>query len=578
MGEPLTSRRCAIYVRKSSEEGLDMSYNSLEAQSDACAAYIASQRHEGWVRLQQVYEDGGYSGGTLERPGLQQLLADVASGKIDIIVVYKIDRLTRSLTDFAKLNDLLDRNKVSFVAVTQQFNTSTSMGRLTLNVLLSFAQFEREVAGERIRDKVAASKKKGMWMGGPVPLGYAVRDRKLIIVPDEAEIVRGMFKRYLELRSVHLLQRELEEQGVRSRLRHLGDGRMLGGQVLGRGAIAHMLKNPLYVGQVRFQNQLHAGQHDQIVERELFDSAQTALAAQSPGEDARAKRKIGAMLQGIVFDENSNRLTPNFSKKNGVRYHYYTSAKRLKAASDDLQGIRVPAGDLERLVLVAVADRLRDGTKMQQWGKLHAPASELPKLLTRCSGLGALVGSKTISGEAAAREVIERVQVSKSQVHIRLSASGLRKNLGLTDTAFPRIDNSQSDVWDRDHDASSLDPLEITIVSHLLRCGKQVKLVLGQDTSEPARTNPHLINMVVKARLWFDGLASARYLTLRSIASEENCDKSYVSRLLSIAFLAPDIIERILTGEHQATLTPERLRKACPLPVRWEDQRALLLD
>ena len=245
MGDPLISRRCAIYVRKSSEEGLDMSYNSLEAQSDACAAYIASQRHEGWARIQQVYEDGGYSGGTLERPGLQQLLADVASGKIDIIVVYKIDRLTRSLTDFAKLNDLLDRNKVSFVAVTQQFNTSTSMGRLTLNVLLSFAQFEREVAGERIRDKVAASKKKGMWMGGPVPLGYAVRDRKLIIVPDEAEIVRGMFKRYLELRSVHLLQRELEEQGVRSRLRHLGDGRTLGGQVLGRGAIAHMLKNPL---------------------------------------------------------------------------------------------------------------------------------------------------------------------------------------------------------------------------------------------------------------------------------------------------------------------------------------------
>ena len=339
-----------------------------------------------------------------------------------------------------------------------------------------------------------------------------------------------------------------------------------------------MLKNPLYVGQVRFQNQLHAGQHDQIVERELFDSAQTALAAQSPGEDARTKRKIGTSLQGIAFDDNGNRLTPNFSKKNGVRYHYYTSAKRLKAASDDLQGLRVPAGDLERLVVVAVADRLRDGTKMQQWGRLHAPASELPKLLSRCSGLGALVGSTTIRGETAAREVIERVQVSKSRVQIHLSASGLRKNLGLTDSAHACTDNSQNDALDREHDASSFDPLEITLVSHLLRCGKQVKLVLGQDPSEPARTNPHLINMVVKARLWFDGLASARYLTLRSIANEENCDKSYVSRLLSIAFLAPDIIERILTGEHPASLTPERLRKACPLPMRWEDQRAVLLD
>ncbi len=243
MAERAPAKRCAIYVRKSSEEGLDMSYNSLEAQSDACAAYIASQRHEGWVKLPKVYEDGGYSGGNMERPGLQQLLVDVAAGKVDIIVVYKIDRLTRSLTDFARLNEVLDQNNVSFVAVTQQFNTSTSMGRLTLNVLLSFAQFEREVAGERIRDKVAASKKKGMWMGGPVPLGYAVKDRKLVIMPEEAEIVRSMFRRYLELRSVHLLQKELEQQGVRSRTRPLKDGRTLGGLVLGRGAIAHMLKN-----------------------------------------------------------------------------------------------------------------------------------------------------------------------------------------------------------------------------------------------------------------------------------------------------------------------------------------------
>ncbi len=390
MAERAPVKRCAIYVRKSSEEGLDMTYNSLEAQSDACAAYIASQRHEGWVKLSKVYEDGGYSGGNMERPGLQQLLADVAAGKVDIIVVYKIDRLTRSLTDFARLNEVLDRNNVSFVAVTQQFNTSTSMGRLTLNVLLSFAQFEREVAGERIRDKVAASKRKGMWMGGPVPLGYAVKDRKLVIVPDEAETVRGMFRRYLELRSVHLLQKELEQQGVRSRTRLLKDGRTLGGLVLGRGAIAHMLKNPLYVGLIRFKADLHRGQHEPIIPKEFFDAVQAALDEQSPGEEARIKRPAGELLRGKVFDDSGSRMQPTYSNKKGVRYHYYTSAKLLRLATDDPNGIRVPAGDLERLVVSAVADRLRDANKMQQWLTPRTSPSELPALLKRCTDLASL--------------------------------------------------------------------------------------------------------------------------------------------------------------------------------------------
>ena len=284
MAERTPIRRCAIYVRKSSEEGLDMSYNSLEAQSDACAAYVASQRHEGWVKLPKIYEDGGYSGGNMVRPGLQQLLTDVRDNKVDIILVYKIDRLTRSLTDFARLTETLDKHEVSFVAVTQQFNTSTSMGRLTLNVLLSFAQFEREVAGERIRDKVAASKKKGMWMGGPVPLGYAVLDRKLVIVPGEAKIVRCMFERYLQLRSVHLLQQELDQQGVRSRTRLLKDGRSLGGIALGRGAISHMLKNPLYLGQIRHAGELHKGQHEALVDQDVFDMVQATLTEHGPGE------------------------------------------------------------------------------------------------------------------------------------------------------------------------------------------------------------------------------------------------------------------------------------------------------
>ncbi len=583
MAERTPVKRCAIYVRKSSEEGLDMSYNSLEAQSDACAAYIASQRHEGWVKLAKVYEDGGYSGGNMERPGLQQLLVDVAGGKVDIIVVYKIDRLTRSLTDFARLNEVLDQNNVSFVAVTQQFNTSTSMGRLTLNVLLSFAQFEREVAGERIRDKVAASKKKGMWMGGPLPLGYAVKDRKLVIVRDEAEIVRGMFRRYLELRSVHLLQKELEQRGVRSRIRPLKDGRTLGGLVLGRGAIAHMLKNPLYVGQIRYQGELHGGQHEAIITKELFDAVQATLDEQSPGEEARVKRPTGDLLKGKVFDGSGSRMQPTYSNKKGVRYHYYTSSKRLRSASDDPNGIRVPAGDLERLVISAVADRLRDANQMQQWLAPRTSPSELLGLLRRCADLASHTSCRPLTDTTKAIDLIQKVAVTKRKIEVLISSQELQNQLGFAAASHQQQGISRDGIHsantceepDRDTDD---DALRVVIASHLLRCGKQVKLVLGHEPDGTKKANPQLVDMIVKTRRWYEGLTSRRYPTLRSIAAEEQCDKSYVSRLLSIAFLAPDIVESILTGDHAATFTPERLRKACPLPLRWEEQRAMLLD
>ncbi len=583
MAEKAHIRRCAIYVRKSSEEGLDMSYNSLEAQRDACSAYIASQRHEGWMRLPTIYEDGGYSGGNMDRPGVQQLLGDVAAGKIDIIVVYKIDRLTRSLTDFAKLNDLLDRHQVSFVAVTQQFNTSTSMGRLTLNVLLSFAQFEREVAGERIRDKVAASKKKGLWMGGPVPLGYAVKDRKLVIVREEAEIVQNMFARYLELKSVHLLQRELEAQGVRSRQRILTDGRSAGGHVLGRGAISHMLQNPLYLGLISHAGELHTGQHEAIVDRESFDHVQATLADAGPGDNATSKRASSALLKGLLYDVNGNRLQPTHCNKKGVRYHYYTSARRLRSASDDPQGVRVPAGDLERVVITAIADRLKDETLMHLWLSNHVQASDLPALLTRCSALAKCISSSDHAGAIAARTIIDRVQVSKNLIDIRLSEVRLRRELQILPLQSA-IDSERQPTrrppsgLKGESSSSTPGQLHIAVASHLLRCGKQVKLVLSNGVDESGKVNPLLVDMIVKPWRWHRGLTSGRYPTLRSIASEERCDKSHVSRLLTIAFLAPDIVERILEGRHRATLTPERLRKACPLPMRWDEQRALLLD
>jgi len=561
------TRRCAIYVRKSSEEGLDMSYNSLEAQTDACAAYIASQRHEGWAKLPKVYEDGGYSGGNMERPGLKELMADVEAGLIDIIVVYKIDRLTRSLTDFAKLNDVLDRNEVSFVAVTQQFNTSTSMGRLTLNVLLSFAQFEREVSGELIRDKVAASKRKGMWMGGPVPLGYAVDERKLVIIPNEAKIVRAMFMRYLELHSVHLLQRQLEKQGVRTRTRALRSGQISGGCLLGRGAISHMLKNPLYVGKIRYKDELHAGQHAAIVDEETFDAVQVLLARYSPGESARSKRPTGALLQGILFDVNGERLIPTHANKRGVRYHYYTSAKRLKSAAEDPEGLRVPAGDLEQFVIKAVANRLSDHKCISKWMSKHSSVDKA-KILIRSAEIAKHISSEDSIVAAKHIELIQKVELSKAAVIIRMSGIKMFDALGVV---------KPSNVEDESTDERDCF-LNIVINSHLLRCGKQVKLVLGASGDEPREVNPKLVEMIAQPKRWYEGLTSGKYPTLRAISNEENLDKSYVRRLLSLVFLAPDIVERILTGDHAATLTPERLRKACPLPVRWDDQHAMLID
>ena len=271
--------RCAIYTRKSSEEGLEQAFNSLDAQREACAAFIASQKHEGWTVLPTLYDDGGFSGGTMQRPALRRLIADIEAGQIDVVVVYKVDRLTRALSDFAKLVEVFDRRGVSFVSITQQFNTTTSMGRLTLNVLLSFAQFEREVTGERIRDKIAASKKKGMWMGGMPPLGYDVKNRKLVVNDDEARIVVDIYRRYLALKSVHALRDELADAGITSKRRMRPDGAEYGGQKLSRGALYLILQNRLYRGEISHKGNSYPGEHPAIVDKPLWDEVQAVLAA-----------------------------------------------------------------------------------------------------------------------------------------------------------------------------------------------------------------------------------------------------------------------------------------------------------
>src|SRR5256884_3008925 len=350
--------RCAIYTRKSTDYNLELAFNSLDAQREACEAYIKSQAHEGWRLIPGRYDDGAFSGASLDRPALQQLLADVRAGKIDIVLVYKVDRLTRSLADFAKLIELFDAHGVSFVSITQSFNTSSSMGRLTLNVLLSFAQFERELIGERVRDKIAASKRKGIWVGGPVPLGYAAVDKKIVVVPAEAAAVRTIFTRYLELGSVRALAEDLDRRGIRSKPRRPSNGRTIGGGRFGVGALAHLLKNRFYIGEVVYRGEVHGGQQAPIVDRAMFAAVQAKLAAQARARRGRL-RGSPAILSGRLFDHRGNRMSPTHANKRGARYRYYISQPLLQNKPRALGSLhRVPAAELEALAVAALRNHL----------------------------------------------------------------------------------------------------------------------------------------------------------------------------------------------------------------------------
>src|SRR5216683_1402737 len=342
------ARRCAIYTRKSSEEGLEQDYNSLHAQREACEAFIRSQAGEGWRLVKTAYDDGGFSGAGMERPGLQQLLANIREGLVDTVVVYKVDRLTRSLTDFARMVELFDAKGVSFVAVTQQFNTTTSMGRLTLNVLLSFAQFEREVTGERIRDKIAASKKKGMWMGGVPPLGYEVHDHKLVVVESEAETVRHIFRRYAMLGSVRLLKEELEAAGIRSKQWTSAAGRTRGGKPLARGALYLMLQNRIYRGEIVHKEQSYPAEHEAIVDEALWETVQAKLAANAVERGSGERAKSSSPLAGLLFDAEGHPMTPSHAVKQGRRYRYYVSRPLITGSRANIAGgLRIPAAEIE---------------------------------------------------------------------------------------------------------------------------------------------------------------------------------------------------------------------------------------
>jgi DNA invertase Pin-like site-specific DNA recombinase len=534
--------RCAVYTRKSTEEGLEQEFNTLHAQREACAACILSQKHEGWQLLPEFYDDGGYSGGNMERPGLKQLMADVESGRVDVIVVYKVDRLSRSLADFAKIVEVLDRVGSSFVSVTQAFNTTTSMGPLTLNVLLSFAQFEREVTGERIRDKVAASKKKGMWMGGPVPLGYDVKDRKLIINPAEAATVRHIFERYLALRSGPQLVDELMASGIRTKLRAFKDGRQVGGVPFTVGPLSHLLNNPVYVGEVRHKGTNYPGQHEPIISQELWDEVQSSLASN------RVNRRIGgwgrapSLLTGMLFDQTGRLMTPTSSAKAARRYRYYTSRARTGEMLSAREKAKIPAGELERVVI-----------------------EQLLNWLERCGGTNLKGTSEEIDEQCVASNIFAK----------RLAAGTFHELRGELLSRNARIDLMTESIkisFDEAKPSGAVHRACLELKSELVDRGSDLKLMIAPDTGQQQRDpDPVLVKLIVHAFAARESLLSG---TADTITSEYSL--LHRSRLARLSYLAPDIISAIVAGNHPPALHGRRLLRAANLPLDWDGQRRLL--
>jgi DNA invertase Pin-like site-specific DNA recombinase len=565
--ERKASIRCAIYTRKSSEEGLEQSFNSLDAQREACQSYIESQRHEGWCPIATHYDDGGYSGATMERPALRRLLDDIEAHKIDTVVVYKVDRLTRSLADFAKIIEIFDARSVSFVSVTQQFNTTTSMGRLTLNVLLSFAQFEREVTGERIRDKIAASKRKGMWMGGMPPLGYDLKNRKLIVNEKEAACVRDIYRRYLKLGCVSKLKADLDRRGILSKKRRSQTGRNSGGAPYSRGALYQILQNRSYLGEIAHRGQVFPGEHDSIVSRKLWDRVQARLKANNQGHRNGTRAAAPSLLAGLIYDSRSNRFTPSHAVKNGKRYRYYVSQARIQhrpGAKGALASI--PAHEIETLVASKLRSFLASAKEVVDTLRLPSDDPSMIQALVAAAQGRLKPGAKASPAEMREflRAVISRIVVHEKRVEILAGKRAMRHAL----LGRSPIGEPPGVAGKERHDL-----FRLVIQARLKRCGGEVRLMLpaGSSADNPARTPPSLIKAIARAHHWYERIMKGEVKDQRSIAKQTGLDERYLSRIFQCAFLAPDIVETILRGSQPPDLTLERLR--VPIPLDWSTQR-----
>jgi site-specific DNA recombinase len=545
---------CAIYTRKSSEEGLEQSFNSLHAQREACEAYIQSQKHEGWEVLQAHYDDGGFSGGNIERPGLKKLLSDISTGKVNTVVVYKVDRLTRSLADFAKIVESFDAKGVSFVSVTQQFNTTSSMGRLTLNVLLSFAQFEREVTGERIRDKVAASKKKGMWMGGNVPLGYDLINRSLIVNPEEAEQVRTIFQEYVRLGSVYELYKWLKANGIRSKVRTATTGRKLGGAAMSRGTLYHLLSNPIYVGKTAHQGKLFPGMHAAIVEPDLWERAANRL------KDNRVSRQVShnspseRLLQDKLFSSSSERYTPTHAAKKGRRYYYYT-LQYSKGPHSAATPRRLPAVEIEQIVVSQVQSLLRDPIQMAD-AYSDLSVRELKLLVAAGQHLAVqLADDISHEGMGFLRTILRSVQISEDNLRTEIDLLALK-------TIF------LGESKEADHAAQSKDLISLVSPLQIRRRGSEVRLLLS--AGECNREEPSLIRAIARARDWADKVVSGEVSNLADIVRLSGLDRHYAALLLKCASLSPQFISKVLAGKQRVELTVEGMSRNAEFD--WKEQ------
>src|SRR5438874_4594811 len=555
-------KRCAIYTRKSSEEGLDQEFNALAAQREACEAYIRSQQHEGWVLARTRYDDGGFSGGKLERPGLQTLLADIQAGRIDIVVVYKVDRLTRSLADFARLVELVDAEAVSFVSVTQQFNTTSSMGRLTLNVLLSFAQFEREVTGERIRDKIAASKKKGMWMGGKVPLGYDANDRTLVINPAEAETVRRIFALYRELGCVRRVKEEADRLGLRTKCSTTTNGTERGGKPFSRGHLYTLLSNPIYTGHIAHKAELHPGQQAALIDDESWSIVREQLAANTSNHRRRAKAAEPSLLAGLLVDARGERLTPSHAVKKGRPYRYYVSAALITDAGTDREGWRLAAREIEEAVIRILSDALISPARLvERFGATGMPSDQVRKLLSRAARMAAALAGSPGERAKLVRELVERIIVDEKTIIIKL-----RRGLLLGE-----------DVASSASEAASDSAVELTAAIAFKRRGAEIKLVLPglAQQKHSSRCDPALIKAIARGRAWFEDLAMGRVRSLQDMAKRDGISRRYIRRLVGLAFVSPQLVEAILQGRQPAELTATRLTEL-DLPLDWTEQHKLL--
>jgi DNA invertase Pin-like site-specific DNA recombinase len=500
-GEPKLLR-CAIYTRKSTEHGLELEFNSLDAQRDACEAYIKSQASQGWKALPEHYDDPAYSGGNLDRPALKRLLADIKAGRIDVVVVYKIDRLTRSLADFAKLVEAFDARSISFVAVTQQFNTTTSMGRLTLNVLLSFAQFERELSSERVRDKIAASRRKGKWTGGTVPLGYDGKDKKLVVNKTEAETVRTIFDLYLELKSFSKLVAELDRRGMVTKRRNTKVSKYNGGIAFTYGPLAYFLKNRVYLGEVHHAGKWFGGEHEAIIDRATFDGVQDLLKSNSQGRK-RQRSKSGALLGGKLYDDKGNLMSPSFSTKNGVRYRFYVSSALLRGRKAEAGSLgRIPAAEIESAVLAALQSHQKQARPVDD----HEPLRMLERVVVSRT---VLVMTTAGGGEG-----------DDTDQEIRVAWSAKPKD------AAPEVDGNF--VEDRAH-------------------------------------NKSLIQSIIRAHVWVQSLQDGSYETVEMLARANRLHPKVVRQALRLAFLSPEVTSAILEGRPPADLSLGRIPKLLPL-------------